>query len=417
MRRKIVIIGEAYDRLLPTPVAHLIFVGGGAIGCCTAYYLTRHSSYDPDEDSILVLEANHIASGSSGKGGGLIARWAKPECLAKPSFSLHQQLADLHDGKQRWGFRRATCADCVMDTTQKTSLGTAGDITNDMDKVNGQVLPPRLDWIDSESVVYYHPVGTQKDTAQCSPPLFANALFEKARDAGAQLTLGTAIRLEISDDGKSLVAVEYIDGADSQRKRVPCTHAVVAAGPWSSNILQEVSVSGARCHSLIFRPNDQLSNDLLFIDVRYRSDDGEHRLTPEVYPRADGTVYVCEAADPTHALPKSSADVVVDSEACDRIFAAATAISQPLRTAEVEKRQVCYQPIVVLEGQRRKLVGPFLGETSIHGVYVACGHDSWGISNAPATGLALSELIFDGKSVSVDIGSLSIPNVMSRAKG
>ena len=37
------------------------------------------------------------------------------------------------------------------------------------------------------------------------------------------------------------------------------------------------------------------------------------------------------------------------------------------------------------------------------GAYVATGHGPWGMLNAPATGLALAELIVDGRAQSVDL--------------
>ena len=55
----------------------LIISGGGIIGSCTAYYLTRHPLYDPQRDSITIIEASKIAAAASGKAGGLIASWGQ----------------------------------------------------------------------------------------------------------------------------------------------------------------------------------------------------------------------------------------------------------------------------------------------------------------------------------------------------
>ncbi|CAL3966712.1 unnamed protein product, partial [Diplocarpon coronariae] len=43
---------------------------GGIIGCTTAYFLTRHPSFNPSLHKIVILEATAIASGASGKAGG-----------------------------------------------------------------------------------------------------------------------------------------------------------------------------------------------------------------------------------------------------------------------------------------------------------------------------------------------------------
>lgn len=47
---------------------------------------------------------------------------------------------------------------------------------------------------------------------------------------------------------------------------------------------------------------------------------------------------------------------------------------------------------------------PLIGRVpQIKGVYVATGHNVWGILNAPATGEALAELIADGVARSTDL--------------
>jgi glycine/D-amino acid oxidase-like deaminating enzyme len=46
------------------------------------------------------------------------------------------------------------------------------------------------------------------------------------------------------------------------------------------------------------------------------------------------------------------------------------------------------------------MIGPVPGA---RGAYVATGHGPWGMLNAPATGLALAELIADGAARAVDL--------------
>jgi glycine/D-amino acid oxidase-like deaminating enzyme len=59
--------------------------------------------------------------------------------------------------------------------------------------------------------------------------------------------------------------------------------------------------------------------------------------------------------------------------------------------------QACYRPVTE-DGL------PFLGQISdITGAYIATGHSCWGILNAPASGLAMAELIVDGQAHSVDL--------------
>jgi len=48
---------------------NIVIIGGGIIGCTTAYFLTRHPSFDPARHTITLLEASKIAGGASGKAG------------------------------------------------------------------------------------------------------------------------------------------------------------------------------------------------------------------------------------------------------------------------------------------------------------------------------------------------------------
>jgi glycine/D-amino acid oxidase-like deaminating enzyme len=54
---------------------NIVIIGGGIIGCTTAYFLTRHPAFDPSKHTITLLEASKIAGGASGKAGGLLGEW------------------------------------------------------------------------------------------------------------------------------------------------------------------------------------------------------------------------------------------------------------------------------------------------------------------------------------------------------
>lgn len=64
-------------------------------------------------------------------------------------------------------------------------------------------------------------------------------------------------------------------------------------------------------------------------------------------------------------------------------------------------RQACYLPGV--EGSD----SPIVGETRVKGLVLAVGHTCWGIQNAPATGLLVSEIVMEGRVKSAKIGALN----------
>jgi glycine/D-amino acid oxidase-like deaminating enzyme len=70
--------------------------------------------------------------------------------------------------------------------------------------------------------------------------------------------------------------------------------------------------------------------------------------------------------------------------------------SSALRDAELVASAACARPLTV-DGV--PLIGPV---PDAPGVYLATGHASWGILNAPASGRMVAEMILDGESTSLD---------------
>jgi glycine/D-amino acid oxidase-like deaminating enzyme len=66
---------------------NIVIIGGGIMGCTTAYYISRHHSFSPST-RVTILEASKhgAAQGASGKAGGLISKNAYPDELVGVSF-------------------------------------------------------------------------------------------------------------------------------------------------------------------------------------------------------------------------------------------------------------------------------------------------------------------------------------------
>ncbi|KAK6855998.1 hypothetical protein PG995_008149 [Apiospora arundinis] len=108
----------------PHRARHIIIIGGGIVGCTTAYYLSRHPSFNPAFHRITLLEANTIAAGASGKAGGLLGLWAYPQCIVPLSYQLHADLAAEHGGAERWGYRTVGCGQVAATLKHKDLNGT-----------------------------------------------------------------------------------------------------------------------------------------------------------------------------------------------------------------------------------------------------------------------------------------------------
>ena len=236
-------------------------------------------------------------------------------------------------------------------------------------------------------------LGTARTTAQVHPALFTQGMMELAQAAGARLVAGTVEGLELSDggeDGSAAVEAVIVDGAARAADA-----AVIALGPWSalaSQWLPLPMVYGLKGNSVVFRPDGEVPAHAVFAEVELG---GGGSLAPEIYPRPDGTVYVCGLSS-EQPLSADAAAVAPDDGAAARLRDAAAAVAPLLTSSDIVAEQACYRP-VTRDGL--PLIGRIDG---VAGAYVATGHSVWGILNAPATGEAIAELIADG-STTIDL--------------
>nr|OQO17601.1 hypothetical protein B0A51_16690 [Rachicladosporium sp. CCFEE 5018] len=426
---------------------NIIIIGGGIIGCTSAYYLTRHPSYDPAKHKITLLEATKIAGGASGKAGGLLALWAYPSSIVPLSYKLHKQLSDEHGGEERWGYRAVHCGqvECVgrhLEDVKQASNGKLsiegkdGEMNGEdskehvglkkrtkdaMSKLRAAGVPSDMDWIDPASLRGYDEMGDPSTTAQVHPFQFTTAMADLAAGKGVDVQTGASVdSINYTPDGSAVDSVTYTQHGSSHT--LPATDIVLSAGPWTRSIYPDAPIEALRAHSVTIRPSRPVSAYALFTQIRLpagfgdknaakrvvskgmptsRAGRGEQIVTPEIYARPRNEVYACGEGDHLVPLPKSSDLVEVDERRCQDIVDYVASVSDELRDGEVTARQACYLPNVVGSG------GPLIGLTDVKGLVMAAGHTCWGIQNGPGTGKLVSEFVFDGEAKSAKIKGLN----------
>lgn len=432
--------------------------GGGIIGCTTAYYLTRHPAYDPTKHKITILEATRIAGGASGKAGGLLAIWAYPNNIVPLSYRLHAELAEEHDGAEKWGYRKIQCGNIgATGRDRKEMVGTAaatglslgkmrkGKAGARREEMEAGAVPTDLDWILPELVTSYEAMGDADSTAQVHPYYFTQAMCQMAEDRGAKLVIGKVESLEYEEikgpmmesdippgppspapsvgstspsSNRKVTGVTYLDKDSGETITISATTTILAAGPWTQQLYPSAPITGLRAHSVTITPAAPVSGYALFTEITVPpiapstspAREGRRRgrrsppadvvtVAPEIYARPNNEIYVCGEGDMEEELPPSTADVVVDESRCDDLIAQVSSISDHIRLGRVTRKQACYLPIMSVGATG----GPLIGWTDTEGLILASGHSCWGINNAPATGLVISELVFDGEAKSAEI--------------
>ena len=349
---------------------HVIVCGGGIIGAATAYFLARRGV------RTTVVERTDVAAAASGKSGGFLARdWCEGtpvEALARRSFALHAELAAAGIGN--WGYRGVV-----------TYAGTA-----DFMRLAARATPAAdgpARWMSPEAQIT-QTLGTPGETAQVEPEALVRALISAAVAAGATLVNGTvtAVRHDVQ---------AVLEGVDVDGECLACDKAVLAMGPWS-NLVRGVPIApiyGVKGHSLVFQTGTSVPAEALFMQCR---DDSGVILSPEIFPRANGTTYV-SAISSEPALPADAAAVLPDEDALASLTRLCAALSPHLTPEWIVARQACFRPMT---DDGIPLIGSVPGAP---GVFVGTGHSVWGILNGPATGEALASLIVDGHGGAIDL--------------
>src|SRR4051794_26178415 len=346
----------------------VLICGGGVIGASIAYFLSCRGV------QTTVIERTGLACAASSKAGGFLALdWCDGtplEPLARRSFALHAELTEQIGGA--WGYRPLT---------------TYGGLVSAQTRHGGRAHETR--WV-SDHVTLTQELGSPQTTAQVHPGQFTAALMRAAEAQGAELRIGEVTGV-LRDRSSAKVTGVQVDGEIIAGDAV-----VIAMGPWSilaRRWLPLPGVFGLKGHSLLFETGTRIPPEALLLECQ----EGMGAVSsPEVFPRADGTTYVC-AISSNSPLPVDPGAVTPDPGAIERLQGICARLSPVLAGSKVLAQQACYRPVT---HDGLPLIGPVPG---VEGAYVATGHSVWGILNAPATGEAMAELILDGEARTLDL--------------
>ena len=347
----------------------VVICGGGVIGACTAFFLARRGV------EVIVVERTGVANAASGKAGGFLALdWCAGtplDALARRSFQLHATLAREIAGD--WGHRPMSAYQGLVVREHDARRRASGG----------------LDWL-ADGVVIAGRLGSPATTASVHPGKFTAGVMGAARSLGAGLRRGRVTGIMRSTHDASARGVE-VDGGVIEADAV-----IIAMGPWSllaAEWMTLPAVFGQRSPSVVYDTGSDVPADALFLDYH---DEDSGAVSVEVFPRADGSTHLCALSDVV-PLPLDPAAVTPEPEAIARLETIGERLSPLLARNRIVARQACFRPVTE-DGL------PLIGRVPrSEGLFVATGHNVWGILNAPATGEALAELIAEGTSRTTDL--------------
>ena len=356
---------------------HIVIAGAGVIGTSTAFYLAKHKNV---ASITLVDTTGTIAPAASGKAGGFLALdwndYSSVGPLARRSFQLHSKLAE-ELGAEKIMYRRLTCASISVRDAPKRPSGKklvgvewASDLNTDPS--------------NNELAVGYRSLGDESTIAQVHPKMLCDTMWDKVNSNEKVRTKIVKGKVEsgVHDQDGKLIGAKLDDGSI-----ISADALLYACGPWTK---YGNCMLGVKYHSVIV-PTPHVLTQCVFYDGF-----GD----PEVYPRGDGTAYLCGFPDPAVKVTEEPGQEEIRQEKVDQIVDSVRAASGGLDGVlgrDPKVTQSCYLPSTPDNI-------PIMGEIADQkGCFVAAGHGCWGILLGPATGEAMASLIVKNTSDTVDL--------------
>ncbi len=213
--------------------ARYVVIGGGIIGCSTAYHLARNHAAD-----VVVLEQSKLTSGSTWHAAGLVGQLRTSATLTqllKYSVELYGKLEEetgLATGWKQSGCLRLACTEDRMIEFRR-QVTTAHSFGLEMELLSPQEVKrmwPLMDVSDLTGASYMPTDG------QASPSDITQSLAKGARGHGAKIIEEVTVTGIEVKDGR-VTAVETSMG------RIECEKAIICCGLWSRQLGEMAGVS------------------------------------------------------------------------------------------------------------------------------------------------------------------------------
>ena len=355
--------------------SRVVIVGGGVIGCMTAYYLTRAGVSD-----VVIVERDHVASGASGYSAGILTPYSGSNdpgllALSSASLELHADLAEtlpaatgIDHGYDLKPYLRCAFGEVGYDEAQAFKRDRIAEGL-DAEWVSGEQAREICDWLSDEvegaCVTSIEPTVDSK--------LLTESALGAAEMGGVKVRNGTAVGLSGDGSGARLADGSVVEG----------DAVVIAMGPWTNKAGEwlgyEVPVVPQKGELLyMHQPGD--ADQPKPPGTMHNMDDGgvilTRRLSRTVLgaTKEDGRGYDREPSE----------------YAWEFILPRVQRLTDRISESSVTHHTACLRP---MPANGKPYVGLAPGWDN---VYIASGHWSEGVHYAPLTGKIVADLISSG---------------------
>jgi len=206
---------------------------------------------------------------------------------------------------------------------------------------------------------------------------------------GVSVVIGKCVGIQSSQDGdKQVVTGVKYQNNNGEEEILPCTDVVCSNGPWACqaeewfNNAVQLPMEGIKSTSIVWKPPVDEDGNAKISAVEatalFCGEDDRYSTHLEVYPRPDGTVYICGIGGSDYiTTPELKASAYL--EEClpkdDRVEAASSAFKMISQTyakeGELLTKQACMRPC---PPDAKPYMGTIRGWK---GAYINAGHNCW----------------------------------------
>src|SRR6185295_5900117 len=213
--------------------AQIVVIGGGIIGCSTAYHLAKDHKAD-----VLLLERGRLTGGSTWHAAGLVGQLRSSASITqvlKYSVDLYKRLdkeTGLETGWKMTGCLRLACNEDRW-TEFKRLATTAQSFGMEMDLLAPEEVKAMWPLMEVSDLVGASFLPTD---GQASPSDIAQSLAKGARMHGAKLIEGARVTSFDIKDGR-------VTAVNTNQGKIVCEKVVNCGGQWARQIGSMAGVS------------------------------------------------------------------------------------------------------------------------------------------------------------------------------
>lgn len=366
--------------------ADVVVIGGGVMGCSILFHLARRGVTDT-----VLVEKESLGAGSTGRSSGIVRMHYSSEVNARIAFSSLETIRDFDEvvgadsGFVNSGAMFIAPPQAREDFERNIAMQQSiGIDTRVLDAKQAKEVAPHLEFDESDTICF------EAQSGYADPPSVGQGFASGARGMGAEVLLDTpALDVEIVND--RVVAVETALG------RVETGTAVVAAGPWSVQLMRKIGIElplKATRHEVFFLkrrmeviPEHPVIGDL--VNMAYmRPESPDLTLVGDVELEIE--------ADPDEYDQKPGMDYI------ERMWGRVAKRAPGLEQAEYFTG---YAGLYTNTPDGHPIIDKVEG---VDGLYICTGFNGHGFKESPAVGNLVAEMIVDGEAKSIDISSLGM---------